>query len=181
MMLNPILQITPLFQVPLPLSNGITITEVTIVAVISLLGGLLGSIILSGTQLFKWKSGEQRKYESDSAGLMTSAATALIAPLKQEIDTLRNENKTLKEQRDSEISSLEDKNKSLATRIDDVEKAWVDKFEAIRDDYNQLERELIMFKNWAARLVHQVYSLGGEPVPMILKSPLDNKDNNTEE
>jgi phosphoenolpyruvate-protein kinase (PTS system EI component) len=209
------------------------ITDIVLIALIGAGSGLAGSLIASGTQLFKWKTGEKGKTDSDAnksvgdaVNAVSEAAEKLITPLNDALEKAQNkiaslektieineatriqelefsrarsreiaENLVTQEKAWSErfdrlraeeteiskrkIKELTDKllqsEKEWMQKLESSEKAWNEKFNSLRLEYSDIQKELVVFKSWAERLVHQVYSLGGEPVPMIL----DNREDDT--
>ena len=70
--------------------------EYIIVGIISLISAICVSLLANYLQLYKWKTGEKKSVDSDSAESLSQAAAILIGPLKSEVEELRHENMTLK-------------------------------------------------------------------------------------
>lgn len=149
----------------------------------------------------KKTEGDINKASAESALALTEAANKLIEPLNErievlekELDLFKNKNVSLENEIASQegrwnkkVSELEISRKKIKEltdqfnlrekewleKIDTLDKQWNEKFESLRLEYSEIQKELVIFKNWAERLVHQVYSLGAEPVPMILDTRED--------
>ena len=135
--------------------------EYIIVGIISLISAICVSLLANYLQLYKWKTGEKKSVDSDSAESLSQAAAILIGPLKSEVEELRHENMTLK-------NSLKDMNDE-----------WNMKFSSLQKDYVEMQRELSLFKNWAERLVFQVRSYGKEPVSFLPETDIPSSQNNS--
>lgn len=125
------------------------ITELFWIGVIGAMGGILGNLLLSGVQLFKWQTGEKKQTDSQTLESIANAAGELITPLREELASLRIENNNL--------------SKAMEKR----EEEWNMKFASLQREYSQIQQELDVFKDWAGRLVHQLQSYRIEPVPMF--------------
>jgi len=131
------------------------ITEASLIPILS----LVGTVLLIAWNVYKWLTGEKKSIESDSAGDISSAASILIMPLKNEITEVRN------------------KNIQLEAMMENNNKDWQKKFDKLSGEYTQMQTELVLFKDWAQRLVYQIQSLGETPVPMIKKDYSEIKKN----
>jgi hypothetical protein len=131
------------------------LTEASLIPILS----LIGTVLLIAWNVYKWVTGEKKGVESDSAGDISSAAAVLIKPLKDEITDVRT------------------KNAQLEAMIVNNNKDWEERFNKLNTEYIQMQSELLLFKDWAQRLVYQIQSLGETPVPMIKKDYSEIKKN----
>lgn len=123
------------------------LTEASVIPILS----LVGTLLLISWQIYKWLSGEKKSIDSTGAEDISQAAATLIKPLKDEITEVRIKNTQLE-------AMMQNNN------ID-----WQKKFDKLSLEYTQMQTELVLFKDWAQRLVHQIQSLGETPVPMVRK------------
>ena len=139
-----------------------TITEYFLAALVGGIAAIVVALLTQGLQFFKWKNGEKTKIDSESANQIAEAAAELIEPFRVELQASRKENGEFKKY-------IESMDGIWKKKLDDVELEWNVKFSSLQVDYIEIQKELALFKNWVERLIHQVYSLGGSPVPMVIK------------
>lgn len=133
---------------------NITITELFVMGLITTIGVFVGKLLDNTSLFMQWKTGGQREAKAAADKDVVEMSLSLLNEYKNEVAELRDENKT------------------LGLRLENTETTWNTKFESLRIEYLDIQKELFVFKSWAERLVKQVYSLGHEPVSMIL----DTKD-----
>jgi hypothetical protein len=131
------------------------ITEASLIPILS----LIGTLALIGWNVYRWFSGDRKSADAGSAEDISNAAAVLYVPLKQEVEEVRK------------------KNVQLEAMIENSNKDWQSKFDKLSLEYTQMQSELILFKDWAQRLVYQIQSLGEIPVPMIKKDYSEIKKN----
>ena len=141
--------------------------------------------------LFVFYRQKSEKMEADKDGVIVASATQIaeasremMAPLRSEIATLKAENKTLREEIARLIGINEAQHQEIFALKLASERAASD-LASIRRDYTALEAKMVALeaknvalsdrvqhlenengdlREWAERLVHQVRSMGQEPV-----------------
>jgi predicted nuclease with TOPRIM domain len=86
---------------------------------------------------------EVRQINNSAANSISEAAKILVEPLTKRVDDL-----------EVELADACDKYDTLKG-----------KYETLEEQYRELRRENEIMDEWARRLVHQVQSMGGAPVP----------------
>ncbi len=124
------------------------VSDTVIVAIVTALVSITASIGATWLQTRKWKEGEQPKFDADTADVLTGTSLELVTAIRKEMQ-LNKENAM------NEIMSL--RSELGTVKIENYQ---------MREKLTELED----VREWAERLVHQVRSLGGEPVKMRAKS-----------
>lgn len=125
------------------------VSDTVIIAIITSVVSITASIGATWLQTRKWREAEQPKANADTADVLTGTSLELVAAIRKEMQAN-------KETAMSEIMGLRSE---LATvKIENYQ---------MREKLTELED----VREWAERLVHQVRSLGGEPVKMRAKLP----------
>ena len=116
--------------------------DLTFSAIVSIISAIV-TVIGASVAIYKAKP-ERRKLEADSSASLADAAESVASGAK--------------------IS-----NELLLTRIqelDDHDKKREREFKALQERFEVVLTELADYKDWTRRLVHQIKSLGHEPVPL---------------
>lgn len=111
-----------------------------IFAAVTSLGALIGSI-MAVVIAYRKQPAETRVLNADAAGKVTQSALAMLEPLQERVEYLEKE--------------LGDACLEL---------------ESLKKTVNALKSENEALQDWARRLVHQVRSLGGEPVKLFMEA-----------
>lgn len=120
------------------------VNDTVIIAIITAVVSIGASIGATVLQMRKWKEGERPKSSADTADVLTGTSLELVSAIRKEMQVN-------KENAMNEIMTVRGE---LATvRIENYR---------MREKLTELED----VREWAERLVHQVRSLGGEPVKM---------------
>jgi len=127
------------------------LSEAVTIAIIVSGFALLGSVVASGVQVYKWLTGEKKKVDTETDVDSVEAALILLNQYKIEFEGMKQ------------------KNEILDKKFTDGEIEWQKKFDKLSGEYTQMQSELSLFKDWAQRLVFQIQAYGEVPVPMIKK------------
>ena len=151
------------------------LTELIIVALVGGGSSILVSILTNGVQLFKWKSGEKSKTNSEEVTNIAEGNKFLTEANILMLNALPDELRKVQEK----LKLYEDDNEALQKRMLKMsneqkavkEDARLAKEENIilKNKLEAMDKKIIIFTNWAERLSHQVYSLGGTPVLMEIE------------
>lgn len=112
-------------------------SETIIIAIITAVVSISGSMAATYMQSRKWREGELPTSQANAAGEITDTSLALILPLREEIKSMR-----------SELAAVREENHMMREKLVELEDV----------------------REWAERLVHQVQSLGGDPVKMRIRN-----------
>jgi hypothetical protein len=124
------------------------ISDTIIIAIITAVVSIGGSIGATYLQSRKWREGELPAQAAGTADIITGTSLELVSALRAEM-------KLNKEKQNDEITALRSE------------------LETIRADNTRMREKLLELedvKEWAERLVHQVQSLGGDPVKMRIRN-----------
>jgi hypothetical protein len=124
-----------------------TVSEGLLIAILAGIFGYLGSLTAAFLQAWKWKSGEQPKAKADAAGELTDTSLALVIAIRTEMESNQRKSQTEMTAMRTELAAVRLENQQMREKLTELEDV----------------------KEWAERLVHQVQSLGGEPVKMKVR------------
>ena len=123
------------------------VSDTVIVAIITALVSISASIGATWMQTRKWREGEQPRADADTTDVLTGTSLELVQAVRKEMqankETAMNEIMTLR----GELATVRIENYRMREKLTELEDV----------------------REWAERLVHQVRSLGGEPVKMRAK------------
>ena len=128
-------------------------SEAVIIALITAVVSISASMGATYLQSRKWREGEQPVQAASATAEITDTSLALVT-------AIRDEMRTSKERMQAEITALRGE------------------LEAVRKENAQMRITLVELEDvreWAERLVHQVQSLGAEPVKMRVRIPRTNE------
>ena len=112
-----------------------TISDVIIVAVVGGIVSIFTTMLATSLQGYKWRNGESGKVHADAAQSLTDTSLAIVTEMRKDIEALR-----------LELAEVKAENVKLQVEL------------------NELRQNNHDLRDWAERLVHQVRSLGHEPV-----------------
>ena len=131
-----------------------SVSEAFFFAVLGVIVSIVTSAATTALQTWKWKTGEQPKTQAEADKAKADAAGELTDTSLSLVIAVRNEMKSNQEKATTEMNAMRTE---LA---------------AVREE-NRINREKLAeledVKEWAERLVHQVRSLGGDPVKMRVR------------
>ncbi len=137
-----------------------TFSDVLVVAIVGGIVSIGTTLLTTGMQGYKWKNGEGRKMDADTASTLTDTSLQIVKALREDVEALRKEladtkteNEILKDLRDKQITGLHIEMNEL------------------RQSNNELRENNYDLKDWAERLVHQLLSVDLEPVKIRASRP----------
>lgn len=158
------------------------ISEHIITAVASILSVLMSAVALIKVIWFTPK--EARKIDAEGDKTTAEADRTEAETAVQYEDALRRANERAESiearmsrletriaDRDKRIEDLECANQGLMEKLRDSEQEKKNIVEEFRQELAQRDRELAKVKDWAERLVFQVKSMGGIPIPFDKNDP----------
>lgn len=120
-----------------------SVTEGLLIALVGGIAGVISSLAAIALQGWKWKTGEQPKTATDAAASLTGASLSLVSGMRIELEAVRAEAVAAR----TEATTAREENAQMRIQLEELEDV----------------------REWAERLVHQVRSLGAEPVKMRKK------------
>ena len=163
--MNPSLLLTPPAE---GVFTAMTLNDTIIVAIVGAVVSILTTVLATVMQSFKWRQGEGESVRASAASTISEAAESMVATLRKELETQRAEQKIENEELRAEIEALRAENVQLKAKRDKELRDLVTQLNEVRQNSSDL-------RDWAERLVHQVRSLGAEPVKIREQSPRKNE------
>jgi hypothetical protein len=124
-----------------------TFSEGLLIAIIGAVAAVLTSLATTAMQGYKWKSGEQPVAAANAAGELTDTSLALVIAIRSEMESNQKKAKDEMTAMRTELAAVRLENQQMREKLTELEDV----------------------KEWAERLVHQIQSLGGEPVKMRVR------------
>jgi uncharacterized protein YdiU (UPF0061 family) len=128
------------------------ITDFGLPVILGLLASSPGIVALV-IQRKRWLEGERQKAGADTGQVLTDTSLKLVTTIRKEMEQDREDYKRELEALRGELEAVRRENAQMRVTLTELEDV----------------------KDWAERLVHQVQSLGLEPVKMRVRTPRTNE------